>query len=1242
MTNSNEQYKVFKYYEGLCSSGDFTKEIAKVLALGVKSKAITNLDGEVISDPALILGKNWDIVYPKPDSDFEVAYDENGELDCTNEEYEAKIKNQVSKIADTVIMKTRTTPKTLGDTEYDELTVDPSQNASYLDMYLEIYKPTYIANPEEYPLDCERKGIVPRLITKELYEESFRSKHSVEDVLDNEYPVSTGSAITKEERTDDSFVGVSQHMSYTDLADYLAAIRNITSDTSFDVPVTTATSTIKTIDKSGLSKIKQESVGLYTFFRNVMGTEPEDYILLESADVEISIESSDDTNTLYQVLIRGYMRLTTYTIMKGTIVSLSKIPNEEEVVPEMRMNGIYMPISRDYFEYVKPVTATDKAKIKFINDYSYESTRNGILVARYTYTAPTTDNLITERVPLLNNHYVLMRLFDRINYEGDGPADNVYNNNGDIIQMNSHTSEWSKLSWYRDFEELMLDRLDEDVSTSTISDGNVFVPVETPGLNSDTKIRYWINTNNDRFSLIVMGNPSLDYTEDRHLIGACYCGAIDSFENSINDTAGNFALFTSSSTEPCNTILETEKVITEMSTYTLSDDAVRAGSYDPDDFAAFYDGVPTKIATNGTAIYYVSLPENTYFDRTKWPKYIIVDGSGNPVTGLTHAFAKEFITENGKSSTLKIELSSVHEPFYSHPQDYTVGVVYNYYKEKTVITSGITRDIFGNVTNVDKVNSYGKNTSDGVTSIMMYHTRSKAYYQKHHMLFATTEEYMSKVMYGKSMYTGEYYADRIKVTHGNDGPRGILSDLLVIDSASLYALDELVINKDFEKDKYENEETFIYFPITAPYSPLSDSPNATYGLAIKKEEKEPKFTDEVALLKKAIAQLDTIYKGQWKKTQTNITPLEVCDAAVDENGQMCSVYWRVLENTAFKVINGKEEPSDYVPLQIAVLNTTAYQGNRDTNNNLITISDEGVDASGDAKIAVAAGTTTVSATDMGTKSYIKVAGFEPNVQTDDVGAPVTGDPLEDIMYGISDEKIDTLGEHATILAVMNDGSTDTQYPSETFTYPVYGVPYQGDVPAGKIEADKADVATAAEIEIINAHPDKYLVLYSVHTKGAGSDNPGEKVITKFACVPLKDTTGATPANALLRYPCDMIVMVESGGYVYKRGTGYSNKSLYLSDKVSYDAEPEYVCVPQAGYEFDNIKVVYEDPTDNSNEIVIATYDKDSTSNVVAGPDNTSGYDPSETLEADNEFYIMKLDGIQRDVRVRVSFKKTTT
>ena len=28
--NANSEYKVFKYYEGMCSSSDFPKEIAKI------------------------------------------------------------------------------------------------------------------------------------------------------------------------------------------------------------------------------------------------------------------------------------------------------------------------------------------------------------------------------------------------------------------------------------------------------------------------------------------------------------------------------------------------------------------------------------------------------------------------------------------------------------------------------------------------------------------------------------------------------------------------------------------------------------------------------------------------------------------------------------------------------------------------------------------------------------------------------------------------------------------------------------------------------------------------------------------------------------------------------------------------------------------------------------------------------------------------------------------------------------
>jgi len=179
---NNVERKVFKYYEGLCSSGDFTKEIAKVLALGVKTEGVKDIDGNVLEEPLIVMSKNWDIVYPAPDTSL------NLDPNPTVEEYKTKILNQVSKISDTVILKTTTTAKELTDEEKDDLTVDADSNKASLTMYLEIYKPAYIANPEEYPLDCERKGITPKLITKELYERSLQSQYATEE---NIYTIAT-------------------------------------------------------------------------------------------------------------------------------------------------------------------------------------------------------------------------------------------------------------------------------------------------------------------------------------------------------------------------------------------------------------------------------------------------------------------------------------------------------------------------------------------------------------------------------------------------------------------------------------------------------------------------------------------------------------------------------------------------------------------------------------------------------------------------------------------------------------------------------------------------------------------------------------------------------------------------------------------------------------------------------------------------------------------------------------------
>jgi hypothetical protein len=1087
--------KMFKYYEGLCSSSDFPKEIAKVLSLGVKADAVKDIDGNILEDKTVVRAKNWDIVYPKPDSSLGL-----NENDLTDEQYRAKIENQVSKISDTVILKTTTTAKKVEGDEYDDLTVDASSNDETLTMYLEIYKPAYIANPEEYPLDCERKGIIPKLITKGLYENSLKTSHAIEEAI---YESKQGTC-TKESLPDQTN-GYIKDLTFDECNYYVKKIRNICGNESIYVPTSEQDLPNHVIDASYLAKIKQEDVELYQLFLNKFndgeGIEPKDYVLLETVTVEVQ-----KTGNLYTIRFIGITQVTKYSVKAGNEFKVSKTPIEN-LAPEYYLNGIYIPIETDLYHI-------DGNKIIFDEDFTFDTSVEGVLVVRYTYASEEQD-VITDRVTLLNNHYVLMRLFDNIDEETfEGPKENIYNTSGEIVQTNSHVSPWSKLSWYQDFEEIFIDTIDTDVSLSSIHDGTVMVPLETVGLDSDTKMRYWINTNNDRFSLIVMGNPSLDYERDRHLISACYCGKIDSFDNSINDTAGNFALFTSSSTEPCNTVLTTEKKIVEAPNYVITDKDVAEGNYDLAEFSNFINTYCTRLNYVGEDLHVVTLSDKTYFNKQVWPKVVIVSEDGKPLTGL-FTVAPTFDGVEGKADVLSFELDVNHikEEF----NDCYVYVLFSYYTEKYVITSGVSRDVFGNVIDVDKVKDYGINTSDGVTSIMMYHTRSKAYYQKHHMLFATTEEYMSKVMYGKSSYTGEYYADRIKVTHSNDGPRGTLSDLLVIDNASLYALDELVINKDFEKNPDEYEETFVFFPISAPYSPLSDSPNARYGIAIKKSELEPQYTDEEILLSLAVQSL-SFFTEHWNNVDSDIYPRDTVDA--------CSVYWKVVEDSAW--IGNENTPTEYSPIQLAVVNTSEYQGDL---TNKITAT---------AGVNLSQGTAKADET----TSFLKVVGFEAN----------SG---EIIAYGISDKAITSFGENAQIKVVLHDGTTE----NEAFVYNVQGVPYTEDI---------GEQLPSTDVKLVNAAPNKYLMLYSV--KETSDENSETKyVITKFACVPLKDT--AHEDNWLLQYPCSVNVYKEGG----KGSFVYDNKNEQsITTTVEYGKSFTLALKPEQGYKATSVTVVDAD------------------------------------------------------------------
>lgn len=1128
--NANNEYRVFKYYEGMCASGNFPKELAKVLALGVQKDAIVDIDGNPLGDPMILQEKNWDIVYPAPDSSLRIEQDlASGGL--TPERYKEKILNQISKISDTVILKTETTPKDM-EAVYDNLTVDPDSNKESLTMYLEIYKPTYLANPEEYPLDCERQGITPQCITKDMYIQSFKDTKAIEESI---YIDPKCSMVI----SDDTSVG-SITVDQVTCDKYVMQIQDIFGDLGVIMAPTTIgqTSTVK-IETSYLSKIQQSAADVYNFIINTLnngeGIEPKTYSILEYVNMSIT----KDTNETYEIILESSRKLKTYTIPQGTVITLKNTP-VMEIIPEFYKDGIYIPMDKEKY------AMSGGNAIKFLDDIVFEASNDGVLVVRYEYATGSKQKVITERATLLNNHYLLMRLFDNINDEGTGPADNVYNANGDIIKTNSHVSPWAKLSWYRDFEELMVDTLDTDISVNQIHDGTVLVPIETPGLNADTKLRYWINTNNDRFSMIVMGNPSLDYTKERHLISACYSGRIDSFEHSINDTAGNFSLFTSSSTEPCNTKLTVEKMENEPTEFVLTDGEVQEGTYDSAELNALLaqeaDGLICKKvqfnpSSNGQ--YNIVLDEKLYFSRDIWPKYIVINSDGTPVTGLTQAFKRNFLIEDGKASTVIITLQADHLGF---DNTHTVYVTYGSYREKYHITGGVTRDVFGNIVDVSKVDDYGINTSDGVTSIMMYHTRSKAYYQRHHMLFATTEEYMSKVMYGKSSYTGEYYADRIKVTHGNDGPRGTMCDILVIDSSSLYAMDELVINKDFEKEPDEMEETFIYFPVTAPFSPLSDSPNSRYGFAIKKEEREPAYEDEVKLLKIAIDELGYIARGGWNPTDKDIYPPDVTS-----NG--CKVYWDILdgtdnkEDTKVKYDGNTPSPSEYCPIKLAVVQTSQYKGE-------------------DVLLMPANDVVVAQGSNKADKTYAHV--------TLDNFIPQTGDV---IMYGIcTKEEVDELnkgiGTNACVRVVMDDEAQDNP---GTYTYNIDKLPSTGIIEA-------ADINGTTDIIIEDADPDKYLVLYSV------SQGTSKQMVSRFAIAPLKNSTGNR--HDLLQYPCSVTVSFDNGSGLISCG-GVTEK--YAIQTVSYGDDIEIEIIPAGNYQVHRISM--EDP-DVDSSITYKTSDFD--------------------------------------------------
>ena len=1356
--NTTNEYRKFRYYEGVCSSSDFIKEIAKVVSLGVKSDPVKNDNGEIIQAAQPLKSKNWDIVYPMVDSTFpeysklnsrDKYLDPNEGVDSLSEESRlAKLENQINQITDTVVLRTKTTVKNISEDEIDDLTVSTDSDKASTTMYVQFYKPKYLANPEEYPLDAELHGLTPQLITKDMYEEARKAKASVIidlTKLEKEYKKPIHEGIITSEKKDEQVDSISNALSLSYLFDSetgilngLAAIKNIPVSQIEDIiaiPTTSERVSTCKLNHSQLNTIKQEQPDLYNFLFGICGLKTSftvnDWNNIDEMTISITLSGTTESDQVCYVNLYYNKMVTIYSVnpkqdgtcyinVKEEYLEIGNKSYEalENIVPELYSEGRYIKLPDKYLQDPSKDTVTfnPSEKLRFcIDKVKDDSILYGTLVIRLQYDkelnyTDISSLQITDSITLPNNHYCLVRMFDNPSEDFSGPEPNIEDSDGNVTVTNSHTSPWSKLSWYQDFEEIMMDHIDEDISVTSISDGTLYVPLETTGLSADTRISYWINTNNDRFSLIVMGNPALDYERNRHLISSCYIGRIDSFEHSINDVSGNFALYTSSSTTPCNTTMNTN--ITQYHINRKFENGMflneQPGLYivdeDPDNFPAKYDignngnddkseiknvdgfernlegnieaymkhcteiggNYPwTKLTNLGFITFYINITGNRFFNEDEAPRYMVI--KKEEINGETK-YTPLVLAHEKDGTPIYYRPVANYRPIYgandSRTNDIAVYIVplddtsinednctvyfnFGYHEEKFVITSGISRDVFGNVIGIDTIDSYGKNTSDGTTSVSMYHTRSKAFYQKHHFLFATTEEYMSKVLYGKSSYTGEYYADRIKITHGNDGPRGILSDVLVIDSSSLYPKDELVINKDFEKNPDDLEETFTYFPVTAPFSPLSDGPNSRYGIALKKAEREPDYLNTDKILNIALDELRTIMvNNQVVETDNVILP--------EKTSNGCEIFWEVLcGRNWMETEQGKKITLKFADNETRSFTVTKYKANNiEIFKEKLEMEDENLEDANKIEVELS---KVVKITNGQEDGFEKTKHLNINFQIEIEGQSSPGyeipDTVTKIVYGYSDEEITGIKKGSTIISRIPDAQKELHEYS--FIDNPVDTSNQILIDDNKIEKEAGQTENTIlikkinDLNVYNAHPSKYLNIFFIENKITGSQpseeqegeeiiltDPNTDVISSFISVALtKDIEHDTKDNLLfnknnidnediqiensyfdlLQYPCTINVFISGITNSNEEGILY-NSSLYSKYQFSY--------LP-----YDEQQVIYFKNINGTASFILSDYTQpyivtetveengETTTNILADPFPTKEISGSLTIDA---------------------------
>ena len=370
---SEQKYKSYRYYEGLCSTKDIVKELAKVLSIGVRSNEVKDVEGNTLLPPFILQSKNWDIVYPKPDSTINIDWD-----NMTADEYKAKILNQVNQISDTVILKTETTPVEV-NTAADDLVEDNDTLKKSLTMYLEIYKPTYVANPEEYPLDCEREGVIPKVITKDMYKNALSVTKRIEEVIT--LPENDCCTITPLDETNKNTI------IYTTSSEFKLIISKIISiygenaeKEGFYAPTIAGASTAELeFDKTKILEIKAKDNDLYNAIRSALNVDDNQFQSFTTLKFQAVYENDDR----YILSVEAITTKNVYTV-SGTYVI--KEASEQDniittVIPEYYIDGVYIPLDSSLWQY-DPAVLNNRG-IQFLTPITGDIAKNGNIVLRY-------------------------------------------------------------------------------------------------------------------------------------------------------------------------------------------------------------------------------------------------------------------------------------------------------------------------------------------------------------------------------------------------------------------------------------------------------------------------------------------------------------------------------------------------------------------------------------------------------------------------------------------------------------------------------------------------------------------------------------------------------------------------------------------------------------------------------------------------------------------------------------------